>query len=953
MAKKKTGTGNAVNFQVQLNVLANLPGTAGQKIYASGMINTIGTAANAPAGFMSWGNYKPVKPGSKARPYSVAISEVSTLSSVSTTLIKPVVSPVNTTTTQAFPAVINTTIARDIPYTIETNVGTGTSSGTLISVTSTSGIVEGMSVSGGKSGGGSLFQSATVTKVNQADSSVTVSSLPLNPVDQGAPISFTSPMSLPLIKVTSAAGIVKNMIPSGGIKGGGTGFAPNTLVLSVSGNSVTLNQDTLSNTIDQGAPVSFTTAFNGGTTVISVASTVGIVKGMIPYGGIAAGGNAFTGTTVVTAVNAANNTVTVSEASLTPIDNNAPVRFTSGSVNQISVQSTKGISYGMSVRGGTASPTGDAFNANTFVLSVDTKNKIVTLSDWIPTIAISSNSTVQFYNTIPSQVIGTVGQASTVTLSIPGDSQLSGCRIIFTIGQPGNFSINSSNIPIVPVPYKGNVVNNYYDFIEFAWTFPASGGYNFNYDTSIVDQFGLPVSIQFAGVNSTLRGIQVSGNDVGAKYNTSVPAAVGQSYTTVSGPSAAAVNSFFTQLASVMNPYRILAPADAFLYAGMNNAPQAVSVMVSAMSNYYDWIINQFLGAYTAANSFSMTNVNGSATTGKNGTGYHDLQGNVTTISQQGTDGQQHTYTVLQLTDITPGISAANGSGWVYNIYSPFFSSNGYSQNPPPPYWLNDGTQNGTVLPTAVCPSQMVFGASGVFADSDPNGTMQPTPAGANATFYQTLLGAIENQIVTAITRGLVLAPQWRWLYQAVNNSATLTPQVTVNANQNGSPCYTITMPSSAYVPVCVGMSVVQTSGTQAIGQGTASSPNVVTGVSTAADGTTTVTLSLPNLVTADTAQVALAFSYQGILNPFYQLSDPMQIAPFNGLSFGNNGNWDYFAQFFHLGRSAPANGVSIGGLAYAYAFDDQGNFSTDISMNGPDNTSPPPAAIVNIGAAS
>ncbi len=61
--------------------------------------------------------------------------------------------------------------------------------------------------------------------------------------------------------------------------------------------------------------------------------------------------------------------------------------------------------------------------------------------------------------------------------------------------------------------------------------------------------------------------------------------------------------------------------------------------------------------------------------------------------------------------------------------------------------------------------------------------------------------------------------------------------------------------------------------------------------------------------------------------------------------SFNNKGVWNYFSQFFHIPYDKKTKkGISIDGLAYAYAFDDQGNFSTDISKDSPTK------AIVNIG---
>jgi len=835
-------------FQITLSSGTNLPGTAGDPIYATGSVNVVGTQSNSSSKYLTWPDYQ-----AGTSSYQVTLNDPNTLTPITTTLEKAVYTPFTTTVTQS---------------------------------------------------------------TNSVTTQVATTASPSMSLD-----------------VVDGAGIVPLMEPFGG-KSVGSIFSGQTVVSSVQGTTVNLNKATLAPGPTKGADVTFTLPFKGGVTQIRVQDVSGIEKGMVPFGGMPSGGNAFSATTTVTAIDPISLTVTLSESTLSPLTQGSSITFSPANTQQIIVASTTGIKTGMTISGGAPSP-GNSFGPNTFVTAIDISNKTLSLSEPVTINKLTAHSSLSLFPPMPSQKIGVIGSASKVVLCIPSTQNLTGGRLIFTLGKPGNFPFNSAKQPLAPVPYKDNVKNLYYDFIEFAWTISKTGVPNLNYDTSIVDQFGIPITIEFSGVSNTKRGIEKTSATVVSEYQTYVPAQIKANISSQSTPSQKHVSSFFNGLSIIRAPYRILAPSDAFLLAQEFNAPPTVVSQTKGVNTYFDQIIKNFFDAYDqsihSGATFDMVNVSGAASTGKVGSGLHDFSGHVTTIAQKGTDQKEHNYRVLQLTDVTPGINAANGYGLVYNVYEPFFSSNGYSGKNVPPYWLKQGVDaNGNAIPLATRPTEMVFGASGVFADSDPGGTLQPTPSGANQTNYQILLGAIENQLVTAINRGIALIPQWRWLYQSVDNSAKQTPQVTVNTGN------TLSIPASAYVPVYKGMSVTQIAGTQAIGMGTASSPNIVTDVSL--DGVskvTTVTLSMSNLMSASNIQVS--FSYSNIANPFYQKTDPMSQAPFNGVSFNNAGVWDYFSQFFHLPYHATTgNGVSISGLAYAYAFDDQGNFSTDISMDNP-----------------
>jgi len=931
-------------FKMTLNIGTNLPGTVGDSIYASASVDTIGIETDAPSGYLTWKDYDSNIPN-----YPVAIKNPKNMVPVKTTLTSLVNESYSTTMAASYPPIINTLIAQTVPEVLETTItktdATLTSS---IQIKNTTDIVPGMAVFGGVTGKGNVFPGGTVVK-SITGTTVTLSILYLAPgVASGAAVKFTGAITSTTIKVTDATGIEQGMTPFGGIPKG-NGFAPNTVVNSVNEKKITLSEATLPNSIVKNAPVQFNTTSKTGTSSIKVKDVSKIKKGMIPSGGMA-NGNCFTATTTVTNIDVPTNTITLSEVSVNPIIEGEAINFTPAFTNKIIVSSSTNIIKGMSVFGG-ASKDGDGFGPDAFVTNIDANT--ITISELTAINNLVPNTPISFFPPLPSQKIGVIGTANTVSLCIPNDKVLSGGRIIFSLKNPGNFPFNSAHQPTAPVPYKGNVTDNYYDFVEFAWTFPSKGKTNINYDTSIVDQFGFPITIEFGTTPIMKRGIEIPRATVISNYKTNVPTTISTKYTTLTTPSPVEVSSFFNGLATIMSPYRILAPADAFLLADEVNATASFKALVKGVSTYFDTQIETFFDTYDRSlknNSnatFYISNVGGPSATGKGGGGLHDLSGYVKTIKQTATDGTLQSYRVLSLTDITPGITAADGLNWEYTIYEPFFSSNGYPSKPAPPKWLTNGsiTNNKvvTLIPTSESPTAMVFGASGVFADSGTSSaTCQPTPSGATSKAYQILLGAIENQFVTAINRGVVLAPQWRWLYQSPNNSATQppTPQVTVNKGK------TVTISKGGYVPVFKGMSIIQQAGTAAIAAGTAAAPNTVTDV--AFDGTsgiTTITLSIDNIVQTATPNIVVCFSYENIACPFYELNDPMSGLPFGGASFNNNGIWNYFSQFFHAPYDASKKtGISIDGLAYAYAFDDQGNFSTDISKDNPVE------AIINIG---
>ena len=209
----------------------------------------------------------------------------------------------------------------------------------------------------------------------------------------------------------------------------------------------------------------------------------------------------------------------------------------------------------------------------------------------------------------------------------------------------------------------------------------------------------------------------------------------------------------------------------------------------------------------------------------------------------------------------------------------------------------------------------MAFAGDGVFADNsngDPT-KQQPRPPAVPAggeTAWRTLLGALENQVVTALNRGVVLNDYADWTYSSQFYS--VPTQVNVDVGN------TLTQVGEVYT-VVKGMSV---SG-PGIQPGT-----IVTGVTPVGGGLTAVyTLSKPTLATsAPLPSQSVVFSYAGVPSPFYggtaatRVNNPQQV-------------WNAYSQFLHQ------ENVSHAGLAYGFSYDDQGGFSSTLASGSATQT--------------
>lgn len=293
-------------------------------------------------------------------------------------------------------------------------------------------------------------------------------------------------------------------------------------------------------------------------------------------------------------------------------------------------------------------------------------------------------------------------QNGTATINVPTNPALQGGRLIMSVGVPPPVLVNNDGIHSVGSPTPDNPVYNgvAYDFIEFA----INGSGQLTVNTSNVDQFDFPLSFTS---NPTVPPNPVMGASAGVSRQAVL---AGFSSFLNSQPNGAPFQELVP--ADTSAALRIISPFRQLVLEGVTNALQ------DPLATYFNSSIKTL---FEYPPSLTLVSVDGVTYTGS-----------ATTVSAQGTDGASHVYNVLQFT----------GSGGVFNVYEPFFNTNGGGANPPP-QWL------ATMGKTQESPGQMVLANDGVFADN----AYQPATM-SNPTASQ-ILGNLENQLVAALNRGI------------------------------------------------------------------------------------------------------------------------------------------------------------------------------------------------------
>jgi hypothetical protein len=361
-------------------------------------------------------------------------------------------------------------------------------------------------------------------------------------------------------------------------------------------------------------------------------------------------------------------------------------------------------------------------------------------------------------------------------------------RVVFGVGSQPVLTVNANNGG-VNAPNLGNPSDPnstvFYDFFEF--TERAADGALF-INTSTIDQVGFPLTITITPTDPTAPngvGVDILRQQMFARFNAYIDGIVAQN------PAAATFKDLVNPnlvgqgtLAGQTSLYRIIAPKDIVQFGRtVNNQPYS-----SAIKTYFNPAITT-LFATASGLSLQVPNPNFGATTNPvnpNDPQTYTFTGTATTTSALGNDGQMHTYQAIRFDGTVAGQATS------FFVYQPFFTTNSTGASlPPPMQWITNPTES---------PGQMVSGCDGVFNDnlgqfpgSAPNDSI-----GSLNNLKSNLLANIENQLVSALNRGVAGLPTSDWqnpaLYYAPTSLANFysgflhLPDVSIDGKAYGFP---------------------------------------------------------------------------------------------------------------------------------------------------------------------
>jgi hypothetical protein len=270
------------------------------------------------------------------------------------------------------------------------------------------------------------------------------------------------------------------------------------------------------------------------------------------------------------------------------------------------------------------------------------------------------------------------------------------------------------------------------------------------------------------GLNSTLNlrdGMAaVSGNvfaQPNATFNGTVIASINAANSSINVNAPAIATQTDTVLTFIDNSSILLSHATTASAANTTLTFTDPNYDTSALANYFNGVIQQLFE--TGNNTLTLTVPNpgyGAAnnTVNPNDPANYTFNGTRTTVTVPNMLGANQTYNVFSFNG-----TVANQTITLF-VYEPLFASNTANASYPlAPQFLVQGTN--TIASGLETPGAMVFGCDGTFADntlqfpgSDPS---QYTVSLTN--LKSNLLGNIENQIVSAINRGVALRPTSEW----------------------------------------------------------------------------------------------------------------------------------------------------------------------------------------------
>lgn len=321
---------------------------------------------------------------------------------------------------------------------------------------------------------------------------------------------------------------------------------------------------------------------------------------------------------------------------------------------------------------------------------------------------------------LPSFTLAAWG--SNLKLPVPGAGLEYSGRVVVSVGTPAQCQVVAADHSVA-APTGANPADpstgTFYDFVEFTVAPGSSGTNNVDIDTTQVDSFGIPMSVQLNG-NFTGGGpIGIAGHrsDIFADFRQFV-----------ASPAAAP----FAVCASAA-PLRLLAPKT-ILEANLN--PKAGDPLVT----YFDAAIDAFFVKYFSGAVDEMTQGGGQAFSIVSDADHKTYTGSVVKI-QNGAAAN----VVLRLS--LPGATTN------YDIYYPFFSGNSFGS---PKFGVQPKASFLSDRQAAEPPSRMVFACDAVFAD-DKLRTNEPSD------FDPKVLADLENSISAAFNRGVALNDPSTW----------------------------------------------------------------------------------------------------------------------------------------------------------------------------------------------
>ncbi len=402
-----------------------------------------------------------------------------------------------------------------------------------------------------------------------------------------------------------------------------------------------------------------------------------------------------------------------------------------------------------------------------------------------------------------------------------------------------------------------------FDFIEIATT-PTVGTAigNANIDTSQVDGLGIPITLY---VNPVANGatfpppstVDTSSlnypNVIGIKPWLSLDTIISNFTSNLPAPSYTPFSVCGWSSGTVK---RLVAPFHLIDMYSSGSTP-------TALATFLDNAIYSFFKYY-------MTNT----LTLQDPVSLIKYSGKVTTITEGGVK-----YNVLQFT--------SKPATETYNVYFPYFTTNcsafpgtldpSVTLAAPPSWWTGN-------LPTTMPATAMVLACAGAFSDSSYQAGITNTD----------LLGNLENQVVSLITRGL--SP-------AINNLISFSTQYSAAQIQNNQVSIT-SLPANTIFST--NMEIVKQLAAQ---------PTKV--VSTAIVAGNTEQIIITNPVGPLLPVPECLF----ICGNFYPETD-------NSAGFSN-----IYSNYLHYGLGG-SEAPLLNNIGYGYAFDDQGGYSNDVTAN-------------------